>query len=87
MFILFSIYYCMVVKFFFILAERVNKYINLKMLTFSPVMLDGRDMVPNNGVYLGNHCIDEFKILQSLVWVKVTNFHQKQGSLESMMVR
>ena len=38
------------------------------MLTFSPVMADGRDMVPNKGVYLGNHCIDGSEILQNLVW-------------------
>ena len=41
-------------------------YINLKIPTFGPV--DGRCMVPNKGVYLGNHCIDESKILQNLVY-------------------
>ena len=32
------------------------------------VMEDGRDMVPNRGAYLGNHCIASSKILQNLVW-------------------
>ena len=29
---------------------------------------DGRDMVPNKLVYLGNHCIGGSQILQNLVW-------------------
>ena len=58
---------CSLEKVSFILEEMVKKYINLKMPTFSPVMVDGRKTVPNKGAYLGNHCIDVSKILQNLV--------------------
>ena len=59
--------YCKAAKFHLFWCGGRRNILTWNMPSFSPVMVDGRYMVPNNGVRLRNHCIDGSKILHNLV--------------------